>query len=144
MIICGIKLTHDGAVALIDQGRLVFSIEKEKLNNNQRYREWDKLDDIFSILEEYGYAKEKIDVFVIDGWHAGTQIPQKRKFGKKEIDFLLAPYIPQSFDDSLLKSYSYQNSVLSYESYTHLSTHVLGAYCSSPFSVIVIVCPPVF
>ncbi|MGY3294250.1 putative NodU family carbamoyl transferase [Bradyrhizobium sp. LM3.6] len=33
MRICGIKLTHDGAVALIEDGRVVFCVEQEKLNN---------------------------------------------------------------------------------------------------------------
>ncbi len=30
MRICGIKLTHDGAIALVEDGRLVFCIEQEK------------------------------------------------------------------------------------------------------------------
>ena len=47
MIICGLKLTHDGAIALIDNGQLKFSYEMEKLNNNGR----------FSSLSTY-YSKE--------------------------------------------------------------------------------------
>lgn len=44
MIICGVKLTHDGGVALIDDGRLVFSVEMEKLANNPRHQRIDDLE----------------------------------------------------------------------------------------------------
>lgn len=37
MVILGIKVTHDGGMALIDNGKLIFSYEMEKLNNNPRY-----------------------------------------------------------------------------------------------------------
>ncbi|MBC8756863.1 hypothetical protein H2O64_19475 [Kordia sp. YSTF-M3] len=36
MIILGIKFTHDGALALIDNGKFIFSYEMEKINNNFR------------------------------------------------------------------------------------------------------------
>ncbi|EHQ26559.1 carbamoyltransferase [Mucilaginibacter paludis DSM 18603] len=41
MIICGIKLTHDGAVALIDNGKLIFSYEMEKIENKPRHSDFE-------------------------------------------------------------------------------------------------------
>jgi hypothetical protein len=37
VIICGIKASHDGAVAVVEDGRLRFSVETEKLGNGERY-----------------------------------------------------------------------------------------------------------
>ncbi|MFX0576633.1 carbamoyltransferase N-terminal domain-containing protein [Nocardia nepalensis] len=37
MVICGIKVSHDGGVAVVEDDRLVFSIEMEKLGNGLRY-----------------------------------------------------------------------------------------------------------
>jgi carbamoyltransferase len=72
MIICGLKLTHDGAIALVDDGKLIFSYEMEKLNNNNN-RFSDLLsfysdDFLNSILRENGYERKDIDQLVIDGW----------------------------------------------------------------------------
>ena len=68
MKICGLKLTHDGAVALIDGNRLLFSIELEKLRNNPRYKEIDDTLLIRDVLASEGYTPDDIDVFAIDGW----------------------------------------------------------------------------
>jgi carbamoyltransferase len=35
VIICGIKASHDGAVAVVEDGRLRFSVETEKLGNGE-------------------------------------------------------------------------------------------------------------
>jgi carbamoyltransferase len=50
MIICGVKVSHDGGVALIDGSRLQFSIEVEKLDNCHRYSDLGDLDRIGEIL----------------------------------------------------------------------------------------------
>lgn len=68
MIICGVKITHDGGVALIDNGRLVFSIEMEKIGNNPRHQRVDDLDVVTSLLGQYGYTLGQVDRFVLDGW----------------------------------------------------------------------------
>jgi carbamoyltransferase len=38
MLILGLKLTHDGGLAAIENGHLLFCIEAEKVNNSERYR----------------------------------------------------------------------------------------------------------
>ncbi|MEM8908917.1 MAG: carbamoyltransferase N-terminal domain-containing protein, partial [Bacteroidota bacterium] len=69
MIFCGIKITHDGGIALIENGVLKLSIEMEKIANNSRYSSLKDLDQIQAILYDYGYTLDQIDHFVIDGWH---------------------------------------------------------------------------
>lgn len=54
MRICGIKLTHDGAIALVEDGKLVFCVEQEKRDNNPRYQAIDDLDAIAIALAEHG------------------------------------------------------------------------------------------
>src|SRR5579862_6988259 len=68
MIICGLKLTHDGSVAVIDNGRLLFSIEMEKRNNNPRYTGIKDGETIAEILAGEGLPLDAIDLFVVDGW----------------------------------------------------------------------------
>ncbi|WP_353021791.1 carbamoyltransferase N-terminal domain-containing protein [Mesorhizobium sp. M0998] len=68
MRICGTKLTHDGAIALVEDGRLVFCVEQEKWHNNPRYQTIDNLDVIVAALAEQGLNPCDVDQFVIDGW----------------------------------------------------------------------------
>lgn len=50
MIICGIKASHDGGVAVIEDGRLRFSAEVEKLGNGARYSSLGDLQRVTDIL----------------------------------------------------------------------------------------------
>ncbi|MFM7857675.1 MAG: carbamoyltransferase N-terminal domain-containing protein [Flammeovirgaceae bacterium] len=68
MIHCGLKFTHDGAIALIRDNKLLFSIEIEKLSNNPRYAEIDDSGLIERILNNEGFSIDDIDHFVVDGW----------------------------------------------------------------------------
>jgi carbamoyltransferase len=151
MIICGIKLTHDGAIALIDNGKLVFSYEMEKLDNNPRHAGFCiTMTRVEEILEEYGYRFGDIDQLVIDGWDAwdaaniaagaprathslGIPLDGKREITIRE----LAGYghLVGEADDILAAcSFRVDEHNLAYKSYQHVSSHVLGAYCTSPFA----------
>lgn len=69
MIICGIKLSHDGAVALIDDGTLIFSYEREKLDNMPRHSNFSiTLEKVENILLYHGYSFKTIDRLVFGGW----------------------------------------------------------------------------
>jgi len=68
MRICGIKLTHDGAVALIEDGRLVFCVEQEKRGNNPRYKKSTISMELLFALAEHGLDPRDVDRFVNDGW----------------------------------------------------------------------------
>src|SRR5262245_17763272 len=89
MIICGIKMTHDAAVALIDDGRLVFSIEMEKLDNRPRYSGMKDLAMVFELLDRFGYARDRVDRYVIDGWRRPALA---KRFNGVELSVSVAPY----------------------------------------------------
>jgi carbamoyltransferase len=152
MTICGIKLTHDGAIALIDDGKLVFSYEMEKLDNNSRYSEFCiSMERVGEILGEHGYELQEIDQLVIDGWDdwdPATLIPgkPKRKYslripvdGDKEVKITeIAAYghfVKEEENLLQASTFTSKGRELAYKSYQHVSSHVLGAYCSSPFAV---------
>ncbi|ESY91633.1 carbamoyltransferase N-terminal domain-containing protein [Mesorhizobium sp. LNHC209A00] len=68
MRIFAIKLTHDGAIALVKDGRLVFCVDQEKRHNDPRYQAIDNLYAIVAALPEQGLNPCDVDQFVIDGW----------------------------------------------------------------------------
>ncbi|MBX9363147.1 carbamoyltransferase N-terminal domain-containing protein [Streptomyces sp. WAC04114] len=131
MIICGVKLTHDGGVALIDDGRLIFSIEMEKLANNPRHQSIDDMQIVVDLLAEYGYRLEDVDRLVLDGWGRTHMV---KPWGAQEVLVELAPYRRGLLDNNLLRPYPSRFLDLEYTSYPHYAGHVASAYCSSPFA----------
>ena len=92
MIICGLKLTHDGAVALFNNKKLIFSVEIEKINNNKRYSNITDLSIIPVILKSFGYKLTDIDKWVIEGWD-GIKNSQVHLLNYQcTININLAPY----------------------------------------------------
>jgi carbamoyltransferase len=146
MIICGIKMTHDSAIALIDNGKLVCCYELEKINNRHRHALLDNFSQIAAVLEEYGYKMTDVDRFVIDGWDS---------LGEAKIDdaplFRLAVKVEEEWEGFTLARYGHlvdsRQDVLehitidkpslnfTYHSYMHVSGHIFSAYCTSPFAV---------
>lgn len=138
MRICGIKLTHDGAVALVEDGRLVFCVEQEKRNSNERYQAIDNLDAIVVALAEHGLDARDIDEFVVDGWTGEVESQLKVLSGAQPITLKAAPYLERSAG-SLLTSSDGLGLMLGgrsfpYRSYPHVTGHVASAYCTSPFA----------
>jgi len=140
MVIVGIKVTHDGGIALIDNGKLVFSYEMEKLNNNPRYSSF-KLDTaaVVEILGTYGYGLKDIDQIVIDGWCDGDFKRSYIKdvdFGKGLFTIELAEYGALIKYENVMegKTFDYSDYGLCYKGYTHVAGHVFGGYCASPFA----------
>ncbi|MBP0625154.1 nodulation protein NodU [Cupriavidus sp. LEh25] len=138
MRICGVKLTHDGAIAVVENGKLLFSIEQEKRDNNRRYQKIDNLDTIVSALSEHGLCAEDIDHFVIDGWDGEVESHFQVFSGAHAISLKAAPYTERR-PDKLLDSFHYTGLLIGgksypYKSYPHVSGHVASAYCSSPFA----------
>lgn len=154
MKICGIKLTHDGAVALIDDGNLIFSVEIEKLNNNPRYKDITDTFLIKKIIEDNGYSLDEIDYFVVDGWggynkdelaiqprlQQGTEcnmldISSNNKDYKLNVSF----YEEKTSKDNILKPLKFNGLIIDdknyeYYSFLHVTGHVMSAYSTSPFS----------
>ena len=154
MLQCGIKLTHDGGIAVVEDNRLLFSIEFEKLNNNPRYSGIEDTSDIAKILELEGLKASDIDHFAIDGWggYDDTALAiQPRLQIKDDHNLLLATnqgvtyqlpvaqYEERNLEENvILPSYhrglKINSENFKYESYLHVTGHILSAYCTSPFA----------
>lgn len=155
MIICGLKLTHDGAIALIDDNRLVCSIEMEKRNNNARFTEINDTSTIIEVLAEHGYRPEQVDHFIVDGWggydtEALAIQPRLRvnetvnqlSINNHQENYLLdiGQYHERNLKNDVLELLSCQglkigNHAFPYSSSLHVTGHILSAYCTSPFAV---------
>lgn len=138
MRICGIKLTHDAAIALVEDGRLVFCVEQEKRDNNPRYQTLDNLDAIVVALAEHGLDVGDVDQFVIDGWWGQDESRLQVLSGGEPITLRGAPYV-ERHPKGLLSSRDGFGLMLngrdfSYRSYPHVTGHVASAYCTSPFA----------
>lgn len=154
MIVCGLKLTHDGAVALVENGVLKFSVELEKMNNNARYTAINDTEMIGQILAVNGYDASQVDVFAIDGWGGDDQdalaIQPGLEIGAQH-NALESSWngIPYKLDISRYEENSLQHNVLeashftglriagrsySYESYLHVAGHIMSAYATAPFA----------
>lgn len=154
MKICGIKLTHDGAIALIDNDKLVFSIELEKISNNPRYSAIEDTMIIENVLHQQGYSLAEIDHFVIDGWggyNPDELAVQPRLQIGEEFNYLsvknngrdfqigVAQYQERNLSGNLLQELQFKGlhinkSTFSYSSYLHVTGHIMSAYCTSPFA----------
>ncbi|MDO6435465.1 carbamoyltransferase N-terminal domain-containing protein [Flavitalea sp. BT771] len=152
MTILGIKLTHDAAIALIENGRLIFSYEMEKLNNSPRYSPFNiTIDQVESILSEYGHSLKAIDKIVIDGWSIweldnfskSTNIEAsiiKFNFLGKEVDITTKKVADYGHyvtsEENIMEPchFSFYDQGLVYSSYLHVAGHVAAAYCTSPFA----------
>jgi carbamoyltransferase len=146
MLICGIKLTHDGAIALIDGNKMVFSYESEKLNNNKRHSVLMLgLPEINALLSQYGYSLEMIDRLVLDGWGREWDPPtvEKNEFdihvqlnGTSRVKLSLSGYGHLLTNEDVLEANDFrlQGTGLKYRSYRHVSGHLFSAYCTSPFA----------
>ncbi|HXL95880.1 MAG TPA: carbamoyltransferase N-terminal domain-containing protein [Streptosporangiaceae bacterium] len=146
MLICGIKISHDGGVAVLDGDRLLFSTEVEKLDNELRYSSLGDLDRVARILKSEGVDPSDIGQFVVDGWFVpGVDDPEVRDpavladRGGAPLDISVAPYqdLPGTGDPLAryrFADHSFGPSSTGYTSYHHVSGHLAAGYCSSPFA----------
>lgn len=132
MLRCGVKLTHDSAVAVIDSGKLLFSIENEKLRNNARYSIFTDLGEVDDILRSEDITRGDLDRVIIDGWRNYSPV---RTVGGTRTSVPLAPYRP-SLTAALQGAAPLQAQVSDwrYESYTHYEGHIMASYCTSTFA----------
>jgi carbamoyltransferase len=146
LLICGIKLSHDAGVAVIEDGRLLFSIEVEKLDNGPRYSSLGDLDQVARILKSEGLDPSDVDQFVVDGWFVpgvdDTEVTDPAVLaarGGGRLDIPVAPYQDRPGSTRPLTRYEFRDhsfgrSARGYASYHHVSNHLMGGYCSSPFA----------
>ncbi|MDT0343960.1 carbamoyltransferase N-terminal domain-containing protein [Streptomyces litchfieldiae] len=142
MLICGIKISHDGGVAVIEDGRLVFSVEVEKLENGRRYSYLGDLDRVTRILASEGIAPSDVDRFVVDGWYTrgadGAPAIATRS-GGDPLELPVAWYQDGVGTGGPVERFTFADHDFGaarggYASYHHVSNHLMGAYCSSPFA----------
>jgi carbamoyltransferase len=130
---CGIKITHDGAVAVIEDGRLQFSCESEKIANRPRYSPLDDLDDVDAILARFGYSIADMDVVALDGWHKPSK---KRRWRGVELEFRLGSYLGGIRSDALVTPVRERVLDLEYLTFPHYAGHVAASYSTSPFAAV--------
>lgn len=154
MTICGLKLTHDGSVALIADNKLVFSIEMEKIENNLRYTSINDTAVIEKILHDNGFSVTDVDHFVIDGWGGTDQdalaLQPRLEIGE-HCNFLLAenqqapytlgiaPYTEKTLKHDVLEELFFQGLKINqhevaYSGFLHVTGHIMSAYATSPFA----------
>lgn len=154
MVTCGLKLTHDGAVAVVENGRLRFSVELEKINNNPRYSSLENTAEIAGILRQNGCDLRDIDHFVLDGWGGFDQdalaIQPRLEIGPdfnyltaenegKPYRLEISQYREKKLEDSILNGHASGPLLIGdhsfrYTSYLHVTGHVMGTYATSPFA----------
>jgi carbamoyltransferase len=140
VIICGLKLTHDGAIALLDGDRLVFSVEIEKIANGPRYSPVDDLGIIPRVLDDFGYKPADVDEWVIDGWDGTGGYPVSSADLGQPAEIAVGPYrecaqCPDLLTPGVTGEFSLAGQALPYTSYAHAAAHLASAYCTSPFAV---------
>ena len=142
MLICGIKASHDGAVAVIDGSQLLFSVEIEKLGNRRRYSSLDEIELVREVLATEGLALTDVDQFVVDGWYSSdgrSDVVVQTREGGKQLGIPTAPYIDPR--GGAIGSYRNEFSGVGatalnagYSSFSHDCGHVMASYCTSPFA----------
>lgn len=139
MIICGLKLTHDGAVALLDGDRLVFSVEMEKLGNGLRYSTVSDFSLIPGVLADFGYKPQDVDQWVVDGWDGDVSGTVSLLDQGVPTQIAVGPYresaaCPALDSPSVSGTFPMDGQLYPYTSYPHAAGHVASAYASSPFA----------
>lgn len=125
--ILGIKISHDAGIAAIEDGHLLFATEFEKIGNGDRYgklRNWKQVSDE---MAENGLTPHNCYP-IYDGWkHGKVPDPETR------YPIMVANYheFETDHEQSALDCFPCENGV---KSYFHMTGHILGAYCTSPFA----------
>ncbi|MFG3578701.1 carbamoyltransferase N-terminal domain-containing protein [Micromonospora chersina] len=139
MITAGLKLTQSGGIALLDNDRLVFNIEMQKIANGARYSNVDELDDLVTIMSRFGFGLGDVGRWAVDGWDGATNGHVPVLTGGTRCELLVAPYRETDrVPDPGLPGSSGQvvigGQTVDYESYVHVAGHLASAYCTSPFA----------
>lgn len=139
MNICGIKLTHDASVAVIEDGKLVFCHELEKIANNPRYSTMEDFGDVEAILQTNGFHLKNMDHIVIDGWgnmdESVGDYYASIQYKGEELKIELAKYGHLVLHENILtpREGTITGTDIQYSSYMHVTGHLFSSYCTSPF-----------
>lgn len=142
-LICGLKLTHDGGMAVVDGDRLLFSIEAEKLDNRPRHAPLNSIRDLADLLEANGLSGADLAAVAVDGWASGADGESWVEIlddagGRTPVD--VAGYQdPEDASGRLLSGHRaaaplFSADLTEFRSFTHGTDHALASYCTSPFA----------
>lgn len=154
MLICGLKLTHDGAVALIRDSELIGCIEMEKLGNNRRFTGIEDTAQIAELVATLRIDCNDIDRYAVDGWGGydpdalalqprleigTTSNLLSARDGSKQLTLSVAQYEERKLSDDLLAPRSFtglqvKGKPVDYFGFLHVADHLMSAYCTSPFA----------
>lgn len=132
MIRLGLKLTHDGGLAVLDGTTLLFSHEAEKSANLPRHAALEAID-VAETLSQYGMTFAAVDRVVVDGWIDG-----RAPFGPQRA-VPVAPYHERDGHRDPLHPLDFEGLSIGgvatrYRSYAHVAGHALGTYATSPWA----------
>ncbi|MTD59533.1 carbamoyltransferase N-terminal domain-containing protein [Amycolatopsis pithecellobii] len=138
-LICGLKLTHDGALAVIADDQLLFSVEAEKLENRPRYSAMNTTADLTAVLRRGGFEPSDVDTVAVDGWGRRNGVSQVTILDEGTSTTVeVADYADKPGDDPLAgrpdKAPLFGQGLVGFHSYTHATDHALASFCSSPFA----------
>ncbi|MEU3054380.1 carbamoyltransferase N-terminal domain-containing protein [Streptomyces griseus] len=139
MITAGLKLTQSGGIALLNDDRLEFNIEMQKIANGARYSNVDELDDLATIASSFGYQLGDIDKWAVDGWDGATEGRVSLLSGGKPTELVVASYreterVPDPGLPGHTGNLVIGGRAMDYVSYVHVAGHLASAYCTSPFA----------
>ncbi|MFC4036702.1 carbamoyltransferase N-terminal domain-containing protein [Streptomyces polygonati] len=143
-LVCGIKLTHDGGIALIEStagggARLVAATEVEKHGNRRRHASLTDADLIVELLAQLGRAPDEVDEFVVDGWGHDARTSGLALSGSAGGRLIrTGPYRQSDDDTPVLHRYRPDSPLplggrsYGYSSFRHVESHLAAAYLTSP------------
>ncbi|MFJ4576771.1 carbamoyltransferase N-terminal domain-containing protein [Streptomyces sp. NPDC088846] len=139
MITAGLKLTHSGGLAVLEDDRLLFNIEVQKLDNNARYSPVADMRLIPEILSGFGLKVSDVDHWAIDGWDGAEYGHLSLRNNDVPLELTVAPYRENDVVNNLCRpgftgEVEIGGRMKPYNSYVHVSSHFAAAYCSSPFA----------
>ncbi|WP_088993389.1 carbamoyltransferase N-terminal domain-containing protein [Micromonospora echinaurantiaca] len=144
-VICGLKVTHDGAVAAIDGDRLLFSVEAEKIDNRRRHAHLSDLADVAHQLALHDVDVADLVAVSVDGWvqsrdgRAGAEVVRE---DGSAVTLDLAGYAvlggpgesPEALTGITGAGLTVAGRELPHTSYPHATDHALASYCTSPYA----------
>ncbi len=144
MLICGIKMTHDAAIALLNDDELIGCVEIEKISNNPRHSHMIDFTYIEDVVRRFGYQLSDIDKFVIDGWK-NTYSERSKHDNGSYLTYGNQVFEVAAYNNAICGTYEgipfeSKSSIqigekyIPYVSYSHMYTHLTTAYCTSPFA----------
>jgi carbamoyltransferase len=142
-VVCGLKLTHDGAVAVVAGGRLRFSTEAEKVGNAPRHSRFERTTQIVDEIRCNGLDPAEVSHLAVDGWapraDGSSFVALRDDLGRlrpvRTAGYQDDPDLPEGPVEPVpghgLPRWPLPGS---FASYPHSIGHLFASYCTSPYA----------